>query len=121
MKLKEDFREFTTVYDENDNEITMFPLSRAEQMEKHIEKMFYMAGFVSYTDPMDRNPMSHINQVETFIRENNIKINVDNFDKNNTIYTMSKNGEDILFFIEQTNYDEENFKMTISLSNIKEI
>lgn len=39
MKLKEDFREFITVYDENDNEITMFQSYEIDELKNSICKL----------------------------------------------------------------------------------
>ena len=100
--------------------VQAFSVAKSNQIEKHIEKMLYMAGFTRITNPMNYNPISNIDQIKKFIEDNDIKLKMNKFEKD-TIYTMSKNGEDILFFIERTEYDLDNYKINISLSDIKEI
>lgn len=98
-----------------------------QQQERLLEKMLLMAGFVYTTNESDFrmvSSLSRIEQVERFIIKNRIKFrqDVERFAwGNRTTYTMTKNGEDILFFTKEDKYDKDNFKITTSLSDVIKI
>lgn len=90
-------------------------------IEKHIEKMLCMAGYTHIEHPGEYNPYAYIDSITEFINTNNIVIDTKKIDRENTIYTMFKNGKEILFFIERKTEVVENcnYKIVTNLSDIQ--
>lgn len=103
------------------NVIDKLNRNRLSIIEKHIEKMLCMAGYTYIEHPEEYNPYAYIDSITEFINTNNIVIDTKKIDRENTKYTMFKNGKEILFFIERKTEVVENcnYKIVTSLSDIQ--
>ena len=104
-----------------DDAICKLSKSYSNIIEKHLEKMFFMAGYTYVEHIGEYNPYARIDSLKEFINANNIVIEKKKIDEEHIKYTMLKNGKEILFFIERKTEIAENFnyKIVTSLSDIQ--
>ena len=93
-------------------------ISHYIKLEKHIEKMIYLAGFEMCYDEF--NPTEQIKQVKKFVEENDITIEKRRLNDDSDAYIMTKNKERILFFTTTRKYNYEDFSCKVIISEIKE-